>query len=209
MPVIFTFSLQTQFEISSFIRSSSKPQTSVSKNSGPGLKKPPMRLRRKTFASLPRNTKIGSTIRTRRHKVCWTSCTLLTNVDERQELLSQEDGLHSSCGITGSRWPTRHEDLLSWPEVGSAIVKSLDGVTLTDRTKILERWRDHFETNRPALIWMSYHRSRNGHWRLVWMKYQQELRSKKPMESFTHVCKASSQQLAKIWLQLHKSQTGG
>ena len=31
-------------------------------------------------------------------------------------------------------------------EVGSAIVKSLDGVTLTDRTKILERWREHFET---------------------------------------------------------------
>jgi len=31
-------------------------------------------------------------------------------------------------------------------EAGSAPVKSLDGVTLTDRTKILERWKEHFET---------------------------------------------------------------
>jgi len=31
-------------------------------------------------------------------------------------------------------------------EAGSAPVKSLDGVTLTDRTKILERWKEHFES---------------------------------------------------------------
>ena len=31
-------------------------------------------------------------------------------------------------------------------EAGSASVKSLDCVTLTDRTKILERWKEHFET---------------------------------------------------------------
>jgi len=31
-------------------------------------------------------------------------------------------------------------------EAGSAPVKSLDGVTLTDRTKFLERWKEHFET---------------------------------------------------------------
>ena len=31
-------------------------------------------------------------------------------------------------------------------EAGSAPVKSLDGVTLTDRTKILERWKEHFAT---------------------------------------------------------------
>ena len=31
-------------------------------------------------------------------------------------------------------------------EAGSAPVKSLDGVTLTDRTEILERWKEHFET---------------------------------------------------------------
>jgi len=35
-------------------------------------------------------------------------------------------------------------------------------------------------TNRPALIKRFYQRSRNGYWRLVWMKYQQQLRSKKP-----------------------------
>jgi len=35
-------------------------------------------------------------------------------------------------------------------------------------------------TNRLALICMFYQRSRNGHWLLVWIKYQQELRSKKP-----------------------------
>ena len=31
-------------------------------------------------------------------------------------------------------------------EAGSAPVKSLDGVTLTDCMKILERWKEHFET---------------------------------------------------------------
>ena len=31
-------------------------------------------------------------------------------------------------------------------EAGSVPVKLLNGVTLTDRTKILERWKEHFET---------------------------------------------------------------
>ena len=31
-------------------------------------------------------------------------------------------------------------------EAGSVPVRSLDGVTLTDRMKILERWKEHFET---------------------------------------------------------------
>ena len=55
-----------------------------------------------------------------------------------------------TLGFATSKHKDWFDDLLSWVygprEAGSAPVKSLDGVTLTDRTKILERWKEHFET---------------------------------------------------------------
>ena len=87
-------------------------------------------------------------------------------------------------------------------EAGSTPVKSLDDVTLTDRTKILERWKEEFESvlNQSSSFDMNV-LSEIPQWPLASRLDEVPTRTeiqKAIMESFTHVCKASSQQLAKI-----------